>query len=227
MGQDSELLRYSMDGHVELFSTMRYASMPYPVITPKQVHGYRSARIDSPTVSSDSLDGFDALMTDIPGCAIGVRTADCVPVFLFDPVKKAVAVIHSGWKGTVQKICLHTINDMYSAYGTDASSLLAVIGPCIRMEHFQVREEVSSLFKQAGFPIDRIWKWTGIPEEGNMRGGHHIDLAEANRWILETAGVNPENIRDCGICTYEDTRFFSARREGVECGRIINAIRLL
>lgn len=222
---DNGILRYSIGDGVEAFTAMRDAQLPYPVIVGRQVHGNKVAVVDRPDMTCMDLDGYDALVTDLP-VAIGVRTADCTPVLLYDPVHRAVAAVHSGWKSTVQKIVLYTVSRMASEYGTSAADLKAVIGPGISRKNFQVREDVSRFFKEAGFPIDRIWSWDGMPEEKSMKGGHHIDLEAANRWLLESAGVLPDNIQCCGICTYDDARFFSARREGTACGRNINAIKL-
>ncbi len=222
---DEGILRYSIGDGVEAFTAMRDAQLPYPVIVGHQVHGNKVALVDRPDMTREDLDGYDALVTNLP-VAIGVRTADCMPILLYDPVHKAVAAVHSGWKSTVQKIALYTVSRMASEYGTSASDLKAVIGPGISRRNFQVREDVSRFFKEAGFPIDRIWSWDGTPDEKSMKGGHHIDLEAANRWLLESAGVLPDNIQSCGICTYDDVRFFSARREGTACGRNISVIRL-
>lgn len=222
----TDLLYYSFDLEVEAFTAMRGAVLPYNVITGHQVHGYNVAVVDRPDLTREDLEGYDALVTNLP-VAIGVRTADCIPILLYDPVHRAVAAIHAGWKGTLQKIELYTISKMTAEYGTRASDIKAVIGPGISMDSFQVGEEVPQFFKEIGFPIDRIWKWDGSPVSSSMHGGHHIDLKAANIWLLENAGVLPQNIQDCGICTYSDERFFSARREGYDCGRNINSIKLL
>ena len=222
---DNGILRYSIGDGVEAFTTMRNAHLPYPVIVGHQVHGNKVAVVDRPGMTGDDLDGYDALVTNLP-LAIGVRTADCTPILIYDPVHAVVAAVHSGWKSTVQKIALQTILKMTAEFGSVPADLHAVIGPGISRKNFQVGEEVSRFFKDAGFPVEKVWNWDGIPEADTMRGGHHIDLEAANRWLLENAGVLPENISSCGICTYDDGRFFSARREGVSCGRNINAIKL-
>ena len=82
-------------------------------------------------------------------------------------------------------------------------------------------------FKASGFPMAEIWSFQGKGDGTPMSGGHHIDLWKANRWLLEKAGVKPENIQVSGIDTFKDESFFSARREGVQCGRIINSIKLI
>lgn len=221
------LLEYNIaPGEVEAFSTMRDAELPYYVVTGHQVHGTKIAVVKDPMTGREELEGYDALITDVPGCAIGIRTADCIPVLLYDQRKRVVAAVHSGWKGTLNRISQKVIFRMNSEWGTDPKDLKAVIGPGICRKCFQVGEEVVGYFKGNGIDIAPIYSWDG-PKGENMKGGHHLDLIEENRILLLEAGVSDENIQICGICSYEDERFYSARREGNECGRIINAIRMI
>ena len=220
-------IEYSISEDVYAFTSCRFESLPFEVTVGHQVHGNAVAVIDMKGMTRDDLDGFDALITNLPGCAIGVRTADCIPIFLYDKEHKAIAAIHSGWKGTLQRIVIKTIAQMHISYRTDASEIIALIGPGICRKCFQVGEEVVLAFRDTDFPIGSIYSWNGPKKQGDITTGHHIDLVEANRWLLLEAGVRPENISDCGICTYEDGRLYSARREGQECGRNINAIMVL
>lgn len=222
-----DLLAYDLGAGVEAFSARRNAELPYPVIQGRQVHGSKVAVVDRPGMTREELDGYDAFVTRLPGVAIGVRTADCAPVLLYDPVKRVVAAVHAGWKGTVQHISRKTVGVMARLFGCEPGDLRAVIGPGIGPDSFQVGEEVAGHFKDAGFPVERVWSFRGPADGTPMSGGHHIDLFEANRWLLEEAGVPGRNIRLAGIDTYTDASFFSARREGIQCGRIINAIRLI
>ena len=223
-----ELFRYTIADGVEAFSTERDAVLPYYVVQPHQVHGCEIREVLRADTTRDELEGVDALVTDVPGVAISVRTADCIPVLLYDPVHKAVAAVHAGWRGTVQHISLKVIDRMRELYGTQASDLLAVIGPGIGPDSFQVGQEVADAFAAAGFPMAEILKDCGpkAPTADNpMAGGLHIDLWRANEWLLQKAGVS--EIQVAGICTYKNNdRYFSARREGTKCGRIINCIRL-
>ena len=221
-----DLLIYSLGPGVEAFTTRRDSILPYPVIQGHQVHGSRIAIIDRPDLTREELEGYDAFVTNLPGVAIGVRTADCVPILLSDPVHHVIAAVHSGWKGTVLKISRSTVNLMEERFGTRAADLRAVIGPAIGPESFQVGEEVVEKFRDAGFPMPMIWSFQGTGDGSPMSGGDHIDLFKANRWILEGCGIRSENIRVHAIDTYQDPSFFSARREGVHCGRNINAIRM-
>ena len=191
------------------------------------MHGSRVAIIDRPDITREELEGYDAFVTKLPGVAIGVRTADCVPILISDPVHRVVAAVHSGWKGTVLKISRSTANLMGERFGSIPADLRVVIGPAIGPDSFQVGEEVAAKFKDAGFPMPVIWSFQGPGDGRPMSGGHHIDLFKANRWILEECGVRPENIRVHDIDTYLDTSFYSARREGTQCGRNINAIRMI
>jgi len=225
-----ELFRYNIAEEVEAFSTERDAELPYYVVQPHQVHGVEIREVTDPMTTREQLEGVDALITNVPGVAISVRTADCIPVLLYDPVHRAVAAVHAGWRGTVQRISQKVVSEMQRRYGTDAADLLAVIGPGIGPESFQVGQEVADAFSEAGFPMEQILKDCGpkAPTADNpMAGGLHIDLWRANQWLLEQAGVKSQNIQVAGICTYQNNdRFYSARREGTKCGRIINCIKL-
>jgi len=220
---------HDIDKGVEAFSTMRDFELPYPVIQAHQTHQDRIAVIDHPGYTREDLEGIDAMVTNLRGVAIGARTADCIPVLLYDPVHSAVAAVHCGWRGTVLRLSQKTIIKMAEVYGTVPSDLKALIGPGIGPDSFQVGQEVVDAFRTAGFP-DRIITDRGKKDTtpGSMAGGLHIDLWEANNWLLTDAGVKPENIKLSAIDTYESVdRFYSARREGIACGRIINAIMLL
>ena len=225
MMQD-ELLKYSLGEGVEAFSTRRQSLLPYPVIQGHQVHDSKIAIIDRPSLTREDLEGYDAFVTALPGVAVGVRTADCVPVLLYDPVQRVVAAVHSGWKGTVQHISCKAIDVMRHQFGCNAEDLRAAIGPSIGPDSFQVGEEVVAQFEASGFPMDAISSFRGAGDGTPMSGGHHIDLWEANSWLLTTAGLLPENIQVCRIDTYTSASFFSARREGTRCGRTINSIML-
>ena len=223
----SELLKYDLGAGVEAFSTRRESELPYPVIQGHQVHEAKVAFIEKPGMTREELEGYDVFVTTLPGVAIGVRTADCVPVLLYDPVKRVVAAVHAGWKGTVLHISEKTVELMTVKYRCDAADIRAVLGPSIGPESFQVGEKEAEHPKNDDIPMANIRSFQGKGDGSPMSGGHHIDLWKANRWLLEKAGVKPENIQISGIDTFTDNSFFSARREGVQCGRIINSIMLI
>ena len=226
-GMFQDLLYYPLGPGVEAFTTRRDSVLPYPVIQGHQVHGSRVAIVDRPDMTREDLEGYDALVTNLPGVSIGVRTADCVPILLYDPGKRVIAAIHSRWKGTVQMISRKVIGIMEDKYGTKPSDLNAAIGPCIGPESFQVGEDVATMFKDAGFPMDLVWQFMGPKGKKPMSGGHHINLPEACRWLLQESGVKEKSIQVHAIDTFLDSSFFSARREGIQCGRNINAIMMI
>ena len=223
----TELLTYNLGAGAEAFSARRGSVLPYPVIQGHQVHDCRIAIIERPGTTREELEGYDAFITALPGVAIGVRTADCVPILMYDAQRHIVAAVHSGWKGTVLHIVQKAIDVMAAQFGCEPCDMRAVIGPSIGPDSFQVGPEVVEQFKAAGFAMDDICFDRGHGDGTPMSGGHHIDLWRANRWLLENAGVHAGNIHVCGIDTFTDETFFSARREGTKCGRIINSIRLL
>ena len=222
-------MKYNIADNVTAFSTERDEELPFYVVQPHQVHGCEIREVLRADTTRDELEGVDALVTDVPGVAISVRTADCIPVLLYDPVHKAIAAVHDGWRGTVQRLSQKVIAFMHDRYGTCAADVLAVIGPGIGPDSFQVGQEVVDEFAAAGFPMAEILSDRGpkAPTASDpMAGGLHIDLWRANEWLLQEAGVS--DIQVAGICTYKNNdRFFSARREGTKCGRIINCIKLL
>lgn len=222
-----DCLHYTIDKRVEAFSTMRGGVPPFFVLQPHQTHTDKVVVVERTDMTRDDLCGVDALVTNLVDYGIAVRTADCVPVLMYDGRNGVIAAVHSGWKGTVARISQKTIRVMAERFGSRAEDIRAVIGPSIGPDSFQVGNEVADQFREAGFPMDEILTDRGPREEGTMNGGLHIDLWRANRFLLEETGVKRENIQVSGICTYENNdRFFSARREGMKCGRIINGIRL-
>ena len=146
------LLRYDIAHEVTAFSPLRDAALPMRVVQAHQVHGDRVAVVTSAGTTREELEGYDALVTNVPGVAVGARTADCIPVLMYDPVRRVVAAVHSGWKGTVLKIAAKTLAVMASKYGTRAADIIAVIGPGIGPDSFQVGPEVAEAFLAAGFP---------------------------------------------------------------------------
>lgn len=199
------------------------------LLLPRQTHSDHVRYIDNKFLESPSeirtqlIEDTDALITNIPGLCIGVSTADCIPILLFDPVHRTIAAIHAGWRGTVSHIVNKAIEAMQATYGTIASDLKAVIGPGISQAAFEVGNEVYEQFEQANFPMSDIAALLPGPQGKKW----HIDLWAANFFLLEEAGLPLSSIQVCGICTYtEHERFFSARRLGINSGRIFNGIML-
>lgn len=221
------LIEYVLGGGVYAFTAGRDIDLPCTVLQPHQTHSANVAYVDRPDLTKENLEGVDALVTNLHGVAIGVRTADCIPVLLYDPLHRAIGAVHSGWRGTVNMISKKTVMEMCRLFGTHPEDLIAVIGPGIGYDSFQVGVDVALKFKESGFPIDKLWSFRGVRKEGSMKGGHHIDLKECVRYSLTECGLSEKDIIVSDIDTYTDYRFYSARREGISCGRNINAIMLI
>lgn len=179
------------------------------------------------------LEGVDALLTDVKGVCIGVSTADCIPVLLYDEEHHAAAAVHAGWRGTLERIVGKAIADMSIAYKTDPKKLKAVIGPGISRKNFEVGDEVYAAFEEAAFDMPTLAQQEikRNPDAANpsklFEKKWHIDLKLANRQLLEHAGVADENILESDVCTYDSVdEYFSARRLGTESGRIYSGIIL-
>ena len=184
------------------------------LVMPHQVHDCVVRRIDGP--QQGVIEGVDAVMTDVPQLCIGVSTADCIPVLLYDSTHRAVSAVHAGWRGTVLRIVQKAVEAMRDTYGTAPADLQAVIGPGISLDSFEVGDEVYNQFLSAGFDMQPISrrdaKW-------------HIDLPMCNRLQLMEAGIPSNHIQMTNICTYQQyDRYFSARRLGIQSGRIYTGI---
>ena len=194
------------------------------LLMPHQVHLAEIAVVDhemlrlSTEEQQQKLDGIDALMTNEAGVCIGVSTADCIPVLLYDPIQRASCAIHAGWRGTVQRIVEKAVARMTEVFGSDPKNLIAQIGPGIHLESFEVGDEVYQAFEKEGFPMEMISKkyekW-------------HIDLPECNRLQLVAAGIPETQITVSPICTFQQSdTFFSARKLSINSGRIFTGILL-
>jgi YfiH family protein len=189
-------------------------------IFPRQTHSDHVVIVTSETIKN-TIEDTDALITNITGMFICVQTADCVPVLLFDPQKKVVAAIHSGWKGTVFRIVQKTIQQMSEKFGCQPSDIVAGIGPSIHLHAYEIGPDVVEAAK-ASFS-----NWQALLKPSFTGGKAFFDLWEANKTILVESGVPEENIEVIGLCSFEHARlFFSARREGADTGRMVSGIGL-
>ena len=194
------------------------------LVLPHQTHGTTVRQIGeeffslSPSVRQMVLDGVDALITDLPEVCIGVSTADCIPILLYDSIHRSMAAVHAGWRGTAKRILQKTVEEMGRAYQTRPETLRAVIGPGISLTHFEVGDEVYQAFAQAGFAMEQI---------ARRQEKWHLDLPLCNQLQLQELGLELANIQNTAICTYANYHeYFSARRLGTASGRIFTGIKL-
>ena len=165
--------------------------------------------------SSDELS-YDAIVTPRADLAICVQTADCVPVFLVDKVKKVIAVVHAGWKGTAMEISSKVIRLMQKQYGCLLQNILAAIGPSIGKCCYEVDQVTADAFR--GQNNSELFLHSGRRKDKWM-----LDLVEANRRQILEAGVPAINIEVSGYCTAcNQDMFFSHRGSGGITGRQVN-----
>ncbi len=172
--------------------------------TLKQVH---SADCVAAGGRTGMLGHGDALLENAPGAVVAVKTADCIPILLVDPRRRAVAAVHAGWRGTAAGIAQRAITEMRSRFGTEPSNLEAAIGPGIGECCYEVGPEVSAQF--------------------GGQGRTRLDLPGINRRQLIAAGVTPGRIYASNLCTMcLPAEFHSFRRDKDAAGRLYSFIGL-
>ncbi len=207
----------------------RFAIEPDHVVRVKQVHGDGVLTVDEtlarrpgfPFSLIEEPVECDAMMTSLPGLALSVSTADCVPILVHDPGRRAVAAIHAGWRGTAARIAAKAIQAMAATYGSRPETLQVAIGPAIRECCYEVDR-----------PVYEVLRGVAASAAGYLRpaGTDHwrADLPGLNRAILAEAGVDPAHIEDVSLCTAcRRDLFFSHRADHGRTGRMMNFIMLL
>jgi len=176
-----------------------------------QVHGTKIIATDQPRPLNVVHEKADGILTNNPNITLLMRFADCTPIFLADPKKRVVSIVHAGWKGTVNQIAVEAIRKMDELFGCRRSDVLAGIGPSIGMEDYEVGEDVWLAAKQNLFEeVDKLFV--------KINGKLHFDLWEANRIQLEKEGV--QQIEVAGISTAANTtEWYSHRAENGKTGR--------
>jgi hypothetical protein len=192
---------------------------PRALVRLRQVHGICVRSVRTPAeqpVSYDDWATADIATTRDPSVAVSVRAADCVPVLMADPASGAVAAVHAGWRGTAGSAAIEAVRALERCYGAKAANVIAAIGPSIGPCCYTVGEELLPEFARH-------------PEASNwfVRGKElRLDLWQATRDQLLRAGLAPDRIHCCGLCTFDHPKLFpSYRRDGKSAGRLVAAIR--
>ncbi len=190
-----------------------------------QVHSGDVKIIDYDAVANGVLANnprTDATITSLPGICLMVMVADCVPILLFDPVKKVSAVIHAGWRGTVHSITSNTLHAMVEHFGCDPADILAGIGPSIGPCCYEVGEDVKD------FVMQNFGTTEGYLVQKKPSSKPHFDLWYANHKQLTDNGLRPENIETSELCTLcHSDIFFSSRASAGITGRFAAGICML
>jgi len=176
----------------------------------EQVHGDRVAVVRGAT-GPVPVPGADALVTDVPDVLLMLLFADCVPVYLVDPARKAIGLAHAGWRGTEANIAAQTVKAMAEEYGTLPSSCLAAIGPSIGGDSYEVGPEVADRFRT--LPGSRAANV--VMPRNEMTGTYTLNLRAVVFLQLLSAGLKAGSIAVCDEDTFRNKRdFFSYRRDG-------------
>jgi len=192
---------------------------PVPgLLTVKQVHGTyvyylgEDREIEKP--------GYDILMTHKRGTAIGIKTADCLPVLMVEPEKGIIAAVHAGWKGTLSGVLKKAVTEMIKR-GGDVTKMAASLGPAISGSCYEIEKDVAGLF-------EKEFSNTAPFLKRKSETKWLLDLAELNRVHLLDLGVRPERIDRIDLCTHcRGDLFPSYRRDGKGAGRMVSFIKLL
>lgn len=176
---------------------------------PRQVHGDTITLIDKSLPLGDIK--ADAVVTTVPHIAIGVRTADCLPIILVDPVTKTASAIHAGRRGVELQIAFKTVRFLIDRLSVNPKDIHAAFGPCIRECCYEVDEKTANYFHECC----------------GGGGGRKLSIVSANLDQLEKAGVPTENITDCGICvSCKHEMFYSYRKDGQRTGRFLTCVAI-
>lgn len=188
------------------------------LVRPRQMHTDKIVVVnekenkDKPDFFNEYLDGVDGTITNKSEVTLATTNADCMLLIFFDPIKKVIANVHSGWRGTFKKISQVTIRKMKDEFGCDSSDIVVCICPSIRKCHFKVHDDVKDeceeRFKYTG-RIDEIIEKGEIDEEGQA---YYIDTVLITKILLEEEGVLPENIIDSEICSVCNVSKINSKR---------------
>ena len=203
-GDDPECVRENYRRIGEVLGTD-----PEHMVASKQTHTTNirlatEADLGNGITGPSAYDDVDGLATDIPGIALVTFYADCVPLYFVDPVKKAIGLAHSGWRGTVAGMGACMVQFMREHFHSDPKDLIVAIGPSICVDCYEVSEEVAEQFRE-GFPED-------VLQPGKAEGKYQLDLWKANESILLKAGILPEHLTVTDVCTCHNPEYLFSHR---------------
>ena len=170
--------------------------------------------VDEPDFSLTEEGIEDGLITNKKNLALATTNADCILLLFFDPVKRVIANTHSGWRGTLQRISIKTVQKMVKEFGTNPHDIICCICPSIRKCHFEVNKDVKDMFEKEFYDLENVTfidiekenqektiQLTDFIEEKIENTKWNIDTVLINKILLQREGLNPENIIDSGICS--------------------------
>lgn len=191
------------------------------LVKPNQTHTNVVRTVEklngSISIESDEFKDTDGLITNLKGVSLASVNADCILLLLYDPVKKVIGNIHSGWKGTFGKISVNAINIMKEKYGCNPEDIIVCICPSIRKCHFEVKKDVKDMCEEIFSYTNRIndiISYIGKDSEGEDKW--KIDTVLITKILLNECGIKDENVEDCGICSVCNSELVNSRRSDGE-----------
>lgn len=188
---------------------------PQKIVRMNQVHSSTVTWVTQ--VPELGVDDTDGMLTSAKELFLSVITADCVPVFFYDPKKNHVGAIHAGWRGVYKQIVKKAVAKLIEK-GSDPSDILVGIGPCIRLCCYAIAQEHAEMFRSK-FPE---WQDVLLLREGKI----FLNLPKLVQYQLQLEGIPVTNMEDAEICTFESKDLYSYRREGEDFGEFIGVIGL-
>lgn len=171
---------------------------------------------DKPDFNKEEYNNTDGLITNKKNLILSTTNADCILLIFFDPVKKAIANVHSGWRGTIQRISVKTVEKMKKEFDSKPEDIICLICPSIRKCHFEVENDVKSLFEEEFKDLGKE-NLDKIIEEKIPNKKWNIDTVLINQIILENEGLKKENIIDskiCSVCNSDIIHSYRAEKQG-------------
>lgn len=222
-GMENDLREQNVgDGLKDNIETVLHALdiQPGSIYTGRQCHGsnveYATGKNGEDYIIGRIFDEADGVYTDQPGTAMWVKFADCTPVVLYDPKNHALAILHSGWRGTVKRISEKALRKMAGRFGTKAEDVIAYVGPSIGQDDYEVGPEVYEAFEEFDSRDDFFY------QKGEK---YHLHMVEANVSILRDNGLLSYNVEVAEEVTLGNPNLHSSREEGEGYG--LNAMLVM
>lgn len=172
----------------------------------KQVHGDQIRIVTEPGLRGES----DAMITNQSNIGLAISTADCTPIFIYDPITKIIAAVHSGWRSTQKRIVEKTLGKLKTEFDCSPADLICYIGPCISQKNYEVSTDFKDYFDSKYLQ----------PENDKYK----LNLKSANYDMLREFGIPANNIEVSELCSFEEDYLHSYRREGKVSGRALGVI---
>jgi YfiH family protein len=187
-----------------------------------QVHGNTVAVARAAAAGCWTPPRADAVVSDDEGVAVAVRVADCAPILIADRTRRAVAAVHAGWRGTMQRVAEAAVHALREELGCDPRNLVAAIGPCLGPCCGEMGHEVLEMFREAGHGDETLDRWFTTGPSGKP----YLDAWRANRDQLERSGIPARQVFCAELCTQTHASLFhSYRAQGAGTGRMLALIR--